>query len=307
MIGKGLRDLAKKYGMKADHGIAYGSMEGYCATLSEGSGYKQIIFTTRVEDATKRFALTELLQNPQLGKDYRINDFEVREDRVTIVFTDTFGTMKRIEAFLEWFLPQFAQFGATKTDICSCCGMMLDKGSWKLVNGVAICAHESCAQKLRDALTDEYDRNSAGGSYLTGAAGAFLGAILGSVAWAILMMIGYVASIVGFLIGFLAEKGYTLLKGKNGKGKLAILIIAVIIGVLLGYFVGYTVDLMKEFDMAFGEASDFVINAIQEDEKVRSAVLKDVLLGLLFAGLGVFAILRNTQKEVASPKFIDLE
>jgi len=54
--------------------------------------------------------------------------------------------------------------------------------------------------------------------------------------WAVVLNLGYVASLVGLLIGFLALKGYDLLKGKQGKGKVAILIVAIVFGVLLGTF-----------------------------------------------------------------------
>ena len=40
MIGFGYRKLAKEYGMTIKHGVAYGNMHGYPATLSEGMGFK---------------------------------------------------------------------------------------------------------------------------------------------------------------------------------------------------------------------------------------------------------------------------
>ena len=42
-------------------------------------------------------------------------------------------------------------------------------------------------------------------------------------------------------------------------------------------------------------------------EETKIAMIKDVLLGLLFAGLGVFALLRKAGKEVSGTKVIDLE
>ncbi|MBE6926941.1 MAG: hypothetical protein E7467_00385 [Ruminococcaceae bacterium] len=307
MIGKGLRDLAQQYGMKTGHGIAYGTMNGYCATLSEGAGFKQIVFATRFADATKRYALMEEMQKIPMQKEYRVSQFAVQEDRISVVFTDTIGTMKRIEAFVSWFLPKLSEFGASKIDTCCHCGMLLDKGCWKLVDGVALYVHEACGRKLQEELAIQGENKKADGSYLSGAAGALLGAIGGSIVWALLIVVGYITSIVGFLIGFLAEKGYGLLKGKNGKGKLVILILAVIIGVLLGNFAGTVIDVMKEIDLTVGESIDFVIDAIRVDAEVRSAMIKDVILGLLFAGLGVVSLLINTKREVASPKCIDLE
>ena len=54
MIGSGLKKLAKEYGMTVSGGIAYGSMGGFAATLSEGAGYKRLVFSTRVSDPAGR-------------------------------------------------------------------------------------------------------------------------------------------------------------------------------------------------------------------------------------------------------------
>ena len=43
LIGSGLKKLAKEYGMTVS-GVAYGSLGGFAATLSEGAGFKRIVF-----------------------------------------------------------------------------------------------------------------------------------------------------------------------------------------------------------------------------------------------------------------------
>ena len=100
-----------------------------------------------------------------------------------------------------------------------------------LVNGIAYHMHEYCAEKVSNEIQEENikQKEERTGSYLNGIVGAVLGALVGSVLWALVLSAGYVASIVGFAIGWLAEKGYNLFRGKQGKGKVAILIIAVII------------------------------------------------------------------------------
>lgn len=54
MIASGLKKLAKEYGMSVDKGIAYGSLGGFAATLSEGAGYKLIVFSTHFDDSVGR-------------------------------------------------------------------------------------------------------------------------------------------------------------------------------------------------------------------------------------------------------------
>ena len=117
-------------------------------------------------------------------------------------------------------------------------------------------------------------------------------------------MLGYIASIVGLLIGFLAEKGYTLLKGKQGKGKIAVLIVAVIIGVLLGTAAGTCLQVVQvinenEIDMAFFPE---IMALVLEDSDVQSEITSNVLMGLLFSGLGVFTLLRNENKKISGEK-----
>lgn len=237
----------------------------------------------------------------------------VSENRVQVIFHDTIGTMKKIEAFVEWFFPLLEQSGASKVNICSECGMELMAGKWKLVDGVARYVHEGCGQKLRASIQTHAEEKVREGNYLSGAIGALLGAAVGAVAWAALMLFGYISSLIGLLTGFLAERGYTLFRGKNGKGKIAILILAVIIGVLLGYFAATVIEFINVvkdemgIELSVNESIGMVLFSLQEDSEFRGAVIKDLLMGLLFAGLGIFGLIAKTKKEVSAPKYIELD
>jgi len=147
------------------------------------------------------------------------------------------------------------------------------------------------------------------GSYATGLLGALLGAAVGAIAWCLVMQLGIIASLVGFAIGWLAEKGYTLLKGKAGKGKVVILIFAVIFGVLLGTFAAHAVDWYRaiaeyypdavatingrEVLVGYGDIPKLILYTLGTDSEYLGATVKDVLLGLLFAFMGVFGILKS--------------
>jgi uncharacterized membrane protein YeaQ/YmgE (transglycosylase-associated protein family) len=121
-----------------------------------------------------------------------------------------------------------------------------------------------------------------------------------------------VASIVGLLIGWLAEKGYNLLKGKQGKGKIVILVIVIILGVILGTFAADAIavaQLISETEDAvvtYADIPAFILALLMTDAEYQSATISNILMGLLFAGLGVFALLRKTGKEVSGTKFVDL-
>lgn len=309
MIGSGLRSFAQERNLVVGHGVAYGLLNGYCATFSEGSGWKKMTLSTCFGEGNGRFALQQKLSelNTELQKAYGVQSFGVSERRIEIVFTDTVGTMKRINAFVNWFFPFLEQYRAAKADVCPECGMALIGGRWKLVDGVAMCVHEACGVKLKDQMQATAQVRKSNGSYLTGALGALLGALGGAVVWALIALAGYISALVGLLMGFLADKCYDLFRGKQGYGKLAILIIAVILGVLFGNYAAYVADIMNELDCSISEAMDFLEYAREISEEVRSDMTADIVKGLLFAALGVFGLFWNTKKSVAAPKYIDLD
>ena len=161
------------------------------------------------------------------------------------------------------------------------------------------------------------------GSYLTGLVGALLGALVGAVAWCLVMQLGVIASLVGFLIGWLAEKGYDLLKGRAGKGKLVILIVAVIFGVLVGTFAAHAVSWYKdiaeyhpyaavfidgqEIPVTYSDIPVLIIHSLRTDGEYLGGTVKDVLLGLLFAFMGVFSILKRAVKTPAPKEEVPAE
>ena len=326
MIGSGLKKFAQQQGMKIARGVAYGSFYGYAATFCEGSGWKRIVVSTRFPDPAKRDALRAALAQHNLTTQYRVKSLEIFEDGIGILFLDNPGTMKKIEAFCQWFFPQLAAYGATGTDICSECGApTLDNGCWKLLHETAHHMHRSCAQKLQERMDAEeaQQQQEETGSYITGLIGALIGAILGAVVWGLVLHMGYMASIVGFLIGFLAEKGYTLLKGRLGRGKVFILAGVTIFGVLLGNIgydaVTWAIEIAKyapnaaitlngaEIAISYGDIPMLIGYFFANDAGYQSGMIMNCLMGIGFALLGVWGILRKAKKDTTAPKVIDLE
>ena len=315
MIGSGLKKLAVENGMKVAHGVAYGSLRGFAATMSEGSGYKLIQFSTAFVDPVQERAFSEKVRSVDIKKEFRVTNLEIGSKILTVVFHDTVGTMKKIQAFLDWFLPMLEEFGANKATVCPQCGLEISDGKWMLINGCAHYFHPACAEKVRRDMEaeKEQEKQERTGSYGLGAVGAFLGAALGAVVWALVLVLGYVASIVGLLIGWLAEKGYELLRGRKGWGKVVILIFAVIFGVAVGTIGAYVVVLAQMIGagelpgLAYGDIPAMLFMMVTQDAEFLAAVVKDSLMGLFFAGLGVYGILARAGKETAGAKLMDLE
>lgn len=318
MIGTGLKKYAQENGLKVAKGVAYGNFRGYCATMFEGAGYKQLVISTKFTQADDPNALLAELNAANIQRTYRVQGLNISPIGISVIFTDTVGTMKKIAAFAAWFMPLLEKYSATAWNICDECGEEITDGKWVMINGVAHYLHNDCFAKVSTQITEEEQAQKAqdDDSYAAGATGAFLGALLGAVVWGFILCMGYVASIVGLLIGWLANKGYNLLKGKQGKGKVVILILAVIVGVVLGTLGGYTVAMWNATNEFLAEVSmdplpasymfDIFIDMLADAEMI-GYIVKDTLLGLLFAGLGVFALIKRADREVSGTKIAVLE
>lgn len=313
MIGSGLKKIAMENGLNVAGGVAYGNLYGYATTLSEGSGYKQIVITTKFPDVEKLNQLQATLNSRNLVQELRVRNVHFAPNGVCVIFNDTIGTIKRVQEFISWFYPLLEQADATKVNICTECGMEITDGCWKLVDGAALYMHSACAQKLSNEIDAAYQtRNEESpGSYGMGVLGAFLGAAIGAVVWALVLLSGIVASIVGFLIGWLADKGYDLLKGKQGKGKIVVLILAVIFGVVAGTLAADAISLAQMINSGelFGwEMKDIplLMRLMFEDAEYIRITLSNIGMGLLFAALGVFSLLYKTGKNVSKTKIKDL-
>ena len=305
-----MKKLANENGMKVAAGVAYGSLKGYATTLSEGSGYKQLVITTRFADPTQEDALRQTVGQRNIAGDFRVQNLSFAPNGISVVFLDNPGTMKKILAFVDWFYPLLSQHGASGTHVCSECGTDMTAGCWILRDGVAFHVHETCAQRIEAAVEadNQQAKEERTGSYGMGVLGAFLGALLGAVVWAFVLSFGYVASLVGFVIGWLAEKGYNLFRGKQGKGKVVVLILAVIFGVVFGTLLSEAMGVIELINagelpgFTYAQVPALILMVLMNDSAYLGAVLGNVGMGLLFAGLGVFYLIRNAGKAVADSK-----
>ena len=310
MVGQGLKKLASENDMRVSDGVAYGSLRGFAATLSEGAGFKRIVFSTKFGELSNRETFLDAVAKVDVTKAYRVQSLEAAPDAIQIIFLDNPGTMKKIREFLDWFIPLLEVHGASGAHICPVCGCEIQSGNWVLLSDTVHHYHTSGMEKIdRDiAQQNQQKKDNDTGSYLMGAVGAFLGAVLGAVAWAVVLTLGYVAAVVGLLIGWLADKGYNLLRGKQGKGKLVILILAIIFGVVLGNFAADAIALGEMilngevYGFTLGDIPKLIIRLLITDGEYVRGTLGNMGLGLLFAALGVFGLLRKTGKAVSNTK-----
>ena len=122
MIGSGLKKLAAEYGMKVGHGIAYGNMGGFAASMSEGAGFKQVTFITKFTDPDKKEGFMQSINSVNINREFRVKDFAVYPTMIRIVFLDNPGTMDKLRAFVGWVIQLLQHFGATGINVCPECG-----------------------------------------------------------------------------------------------------------------------------------------------------------------------------------------
>lgn len=305
MIGSAFKKFAQEKGLSVSSGVAYGKLYDYAVTLFDGSGTKNLVITTRFADAEKKQELMNELEQHNLMKEFQIQNISFAYDAIMVIFHDNPGTMKKFNAFIEYFFPLLPMYDASPANVCTQCGMELGGDNWKLVNGIAYNLHSACAEKLAAEAEDEAaaEKEEKKGSYFMGLVGALLGGIIGAIPWALLLLLGYMASIVGVVIGWLAERGYRLLGGKNGKGKIAILAIAAIVGVVVGTFAADWIILSRMISggelpgFTMGDIPVLIISLLVADAEYLRVTLGNIGLGLLFAFLGEWFFLKRAYKE----------
>lgn len=89
------------------------------------------------------------------------------------------------------------------------------------------------------------------------------------------------------------------------------MILSILFGVLLGTVGGEAISLVSAVvngeltGYALGDIP-FLIFLLLLDSGYLTAVGGNILMGILFAALGVFTLIRNTKQEVSETKVIDL-
>ena len=286
MIGTGLKKLANENGMKVANGLAYGTFRGYSVAFWDGSGTKTMMLSTSIRDVDVKSKFFSRLGQVNYQKEYRVRELTTMDDGIVVVFNDTVGTLKKMDEFFNFFFPILDACGATKADVCSCCGQPFD-------------GTESDTRR-EEAAAKENDT----GNYGMGLLGAFLGAVLGAIVWALIYMLGRVSVVGGLIIALFAVKGYDILHGRQGKGKIAIVLIMSLLGVVLGTFGGETIALIKEIaagtlpGFVYGDAPVLVLALLANEPEYQSVVLNNLGMGVLFAAVGIYFILKKTHRSL---------
>lgn len=184
-----------------------------------------------------------------------------------------------MDEFFNFFFPILDACGATKADVCSCCGQPFDgTESWLLVNDAPVKLHRACRERIEsdtrreEAAAKENDT----GNYGMGLLGAFLGSGARRDRLGADILLGRVSVVGGLIIALFAVKGYDILHGRQGKGKIAIVLIMSLLGVVLGTFGGEMIALIKEIaagtlpGITYGDAPVLVLALLANEPEYQS-------------------------------------
>lgn len=241
----------------------------------------------------------------------RLNGIEIEADgsALEVNFFDNPGTLKCVEAFIEEVLPQIAEL--THPGECMLCGRELhgDACAALLLGERVVAMDADCIGRV------EYVCALHQGGVARGMIGAMVGALIGAALWCAVGLAGYTASIVGMVTALLAGKGYDLLGGRPGKARLICIIACTLVAVVVGDAAALGAMIWREYTQAgaelmqaigFNEYLGMMIEILIEDGEFVGSVVRDLLLGWLFAIVGCVAVLRKSSKNSDPSRIVRL-
>lgn len=305
MVGPGLKKLAEERSLTIAEGIAYGTVGGYTVTLSEGMGVKSVSVSADLSDDAVWERTASALSDPQKQKEYRLQQLTRGRTSIAAVLTDTVGTIGRLKDCLDWLTETLTRCGAPGAAVCPVCHQPISSGNsgYLEIGGIAHLMHDACADSIgRQAQARTETVEAEEKHYLRGTVGALLGSVVGAIPWIIVYLLGWFVGWLGFLIGAASAKGYQLLGGKPGKAKFWIILLCSLFGVVFGNFMAQAFSLFPlisdgTLNFAYWQTPALVIDLLVIDAEFRSGMIADLGLGVLFAALGCWGVLKQVRQE----------
>ncbi len=307
MIGSAFKKYAKELHFTLDKGVAYGEYRQYLLTFSEGMGWKKVAIGVSFPDQNSKAAVQVFLMDQKFRASHRITEALIEDSAVTLVFQDTMGTVKVVRNTVEEVLDKFTELDIKGVGFCNYCGQAFAGGDKEkiLYNEKALYMHSGCVSHLSAGVSADAADMKSEGSVAKGTVGAVIGALVGAVPWAVAYYFGWFVGWLGFLIGLAAKKGYELFKGKDTKAKAIVISIVVFLTVILAEYVTLIISCWIEFSnslelasvtFSLGDVIQYVNAVIPLDSEIQISIITDILMGWLFAGLGIFSMVRDIFK-----------
>lgn len=123
--------------------------------------------------------------------------------------------------------------------------------------------------------------------------GALVGAVLGGASIVLLSQLGYVASLSGVLLAFCTLKGYQLLGKSMSKKGIVLCVLLMVVTPFLADWADWAIYLMKDYDIAFGDAFVFFGELLLGGFVEMDVYLKNLGMIYLFVALGALGTIKN--------------
>lgn len=126
-----------------------------------------------------------------------------------------------------------------------------------------------------------------------GILGAVIGSLLGVASIVLFFQMNLVSAISGIILAFCTLKGYEILGKKLSNFGIIISIVVMLAAPVLAFVFDGAIFLVKEWNMGFGDAMEFIIESIKSGMITFEEIMERVGKVYLFAAIGGVGIIIN--------------
>lgn len=113
--------------------------------------------------------------------------------------------------------------------------------------------------------------------------------LIGCVLWGILYAVGFLTWVADYVVVFAAVWGYTKFNPKINKRSYVTITLILILEVVLTIFVALLINFMSILHTSLTESVDVMFRVISLDATVKTALIQDIILSMLFITLTVIS------------------
>lgn len=298
-----LQNFTEEYNMKVHGQKGWMEINGYPITIEVLKDEIVLKFSFQIINNPD---LSDQIRNAlmELRKKKSVFATMLREDKIQISIKNEELDDSLINGIINDVLSilQLNSIDPIECSICNDSNHSKDKVT-VLYNDMISHVHKDCYENK----IDNYDKvvgEMGFGSYLTGVMGSVAFGFIGIIPWVIVSLFGFIWSMLGLVIGISCEYGYNLLKGKKGPLKKFILTAVVIIMVILATYIAQSIEFYQVVKEEYGttmsvvESLKIVYIVFVENPEYKAEIIKNVLIGIVFAVLGAKSMFKKDEYQL---------
>ena len=305
-LGKKTRQFCETHNLKTEKNFAYGEIDGYLFTVTEKCGICNFYINCA-------FSISDIEEKME-----SIGKFLTRKTKLypkPLYSFDGYGFqagmylnfkfLKSAENFISEITKFLRDIGVSGADKCCLCCEPLENRTVKKIyrKGHVMLYDSACAyEEIREIQENTDSLNETSKNYSKGAIGALIFGIIGTIPWIIVYLIGYFVGWLGAIIALCVRKGYEIFGGKEGRLKAVVVVLVTLFCVLFAQFAGVCVELWlacsdEGLDLGITEIVPLTFTMLSEEPEVMRYFIGDLMMGLLFAVLGLWGTISSIIQE----------